>query len=69
MSISDWQKSSYSGNASNCVEVAAPSGEVVLIRESEDPCVVVTVSPVVLGGLVRSVRSDVTRWPAQSVCT
>ncbi|MEU6959770.1 DUF397 domain-containing protein [Streptomyces chrestomyceticus] len=57
MSISDWQKSSYSGNASNCVEVAAPSGEAVLIRESEEPLVQVTAHPVVLMRFIRFVRA------------
>ncbi|WP_106968807.1 DUF397 domain-containing protein [Streptomyces monomycini] len=30
-------RSSYSGNASNCVEVAAPTADAALIRESDDP--------------------------------
>ncbi|MEU7148290.1 DUF397 domain-containing protein [Streptomyces sp. NPDC045470] len=57
MSIPNWQKSSYSGNASNCVEVAAPSGEAVLIRESEEPLVQVTTNPAALMRFIRFVRA------------
>ncbi|MEU7155525.1 DUF397 domain-containing protein [Streptomyces chrestomyceticus] len=69
MSSLVWQKSTYSSEGNNCLELAVGLEDAVLLRESDDPFVVVTVSPVVLGGLVRSVRSDVTRWPAQSVRT
>lgn len=31
-----WQKSSYSGNTGNCVEVAV-AGHVVAVRDSKDP--------------------------------
>ncbi|WP_037906515.1 DUF397 domain-containing protein [Actinacidiphila yeochonensis] len=31
-----WRKSSYSGDAGNCVEIAA-TGEAVAIRDSKDP--------------------------------
>lgn len=58
MSVPNWQKSSYSGNASNCIELAASSGEAVLLRESDDPSIVVTISPGALDGLVRSVQGD-----------
>lgn len=38
----NWQKSSYSGEASNCVELAhsPQGGDVVLVRESDDSGVV-----------------------------
>ncbi|MFI0261541.1 DUF397 domain-containing protein [Streptomyces sp. NPDC017056] len=58
MSITNWQKSSYSGNASNCVEIAASSGETVLLRESDVPSIVVTVGSAALGGLVRVVQGE-----------
>ncbi|MEV5599147.1 DUF397 domain-containing protein [Streptomyces sp. NPDC052496] len=61
MSVPDWQKSSYSGNASNCIELAASSGGVVLLRESDAPSIIVTVSPAAIGGLVRTVQGDVLR--------
>ncbi|MFK8848827.1 DUF397 domain-containing protein [Streptomyces sp. Ac-502] len=59
MSSLVWQKSTYSSEGDNCLELAVGLEDAVLLRESDDPFVVVTVSPVVLGGLVRSVRSDV----------
>jgi Domain of unknown function (DUF397) len=37
----DWQKSSFSGDRANCVEVASDS-ELVYIRESDDPTTVIT---------------------------
>ncbi|MEU6484450.1 DUF397 domain-containing protein [Streptomyces sp. NPDC046887] len=36
----EWRKSSYSGEANNCIEMATADGE-VLLRESDDPGVVV----------------------------
>ncbi|WP_078882013.1 DUF397 domain-containing protein [Streptomyces rimosus] len=59
MTITNWQKSSYSGNASNCVELAEAAGRTVLLRESDEPSTVVVTSPQVLGGLLRAVRGDV----------
>ncbi|MEE1789063.1 DUF397 domain-containing protein [Streptomyces sp. SP17BM10] len=37
----NWQKSSFSGDQANCVEIAS-SGELVHIRESDDPTVIIT---------------------------
>ncbi|MEU7200787.1 DUF397 domain-containing protein [Streptomyces sp. NPDC045470] len=59
MSSLVWQKSTFSSEGNNCLELAVGPEDAVLLRESDEPFVVVTVSPVVLGGLVRSVRSDV----------
>ncbi|MGW6769945.1 DUF397 domain-containing protein [Streptomyces sp. NPDC055037] len=33
----EWVKSSYSGNNSNCVEVAVPSGGGRAVRDSKNP--------------------------------
>ncbi len=41
MPTSPWQKSTYSGDSSNCLEVAAETGGIKL-RESDDPTVVLT---------------------------
>ncbi|MER7652379.1 MULTISPECIES: DUF397 domain-containing protein [Actinomycetes] len=59
MTITNWQKSSYSGNASNCVELAEAADRTVLLRESDEPSTVVVTSPQVLGGLLRAARGDV----------
>ncbi|GCD43341.1 DUF397 domain-containing protein [Streptomyces paromomycinus] len=59
MSISTWQKSSYSGNASNCLELAEAADESVLLRESDEPSAVIVASRAVFGGLVRATRCDV----------
>lgn len=59
MSISDWQKSTYSSEGNNCLELAVGLEDAVLLRESDEPFVIVTVSSRVLGGLVRSVQGDV----------
>ncbi|MFI9323326.1 DUF397 domain-containing protein [Kitasatospora aureofaciens] len=37
----NWQKSGFSGDQANCVEIAS-AGELVHIRESDDPTTVVT---------------------------
>ncbi|MFD5258846.1 DUF397 domain-containing protein [Streptomyces bobili] len=38
----DWQKSSYSGDGSNCVDVASSPAGTVHLRESDNPEVVLT---------------------------
>ncbi|MFI1680915.1 DUF397 domain-containing protein [Streptomyces sp. NPDC020607] len=51
-----WQKSTYSQEASSCVNiVAAPDGTTHL-RESDDPEVVLTTSPSQLSALIRAVK-------------
>ncbi|MFD4658420.1 DUF397 domain-containing protein [Kitasatospora sp. NPDC058444] len=37
----NWQKSSFSSDQANCVEIAS-AGELVHIRESDDPAQIVT---------------------------
>ncbi|MEU3787126.1 DUF397 domain-containing protein [Streptomyces sp900129855] len=50
-----WQKSSYSGDSSNCVNIAAdptaPNG-MVHLRESDEPEVVLTTTPARLQALI-----------------
>ncbi|MDJ1133767.1 DUF397 domain-containing protein [Streptomyces iconiensis] len=53
----NWQKSSYSGNAANCLYVAAPGEETVLLRESEQPDVVLTTTPARLTRLLAAVKN------------
>ncbi|MGY0057658.1 DUF397 domain-containing protein [Streptomyces sp. LZ34] len=52
----DWQKSSYSGEAANCVGVAAPTPDVIKIRESDDPGIILTATPAALGVFIRAAK-------------
>ncbi|MDJ1137430.1 DUF397 domain-containing protein [Streptomyces iconiensis] len=57
MSNTPWQKSSFSGDASNCVNVAS-GGDTVLLRESDEPGVVLRVSAERFRMLLASVKAD-----------
>jgi len=58
MSTDHWQKSTYSGDASNCVYVAAtPAGQVHL-RESDEPEVILTTTRPRLGDLIRTLKTQ-----------
>ncbi|MGW7619015.1 DUF397 domain-containing protein [Streptomyces antimycoticus] len=50
-----WRKSSYSADASNCVNVAAANG-VIAMRESDDPDVVLTTTPAALRAFIRGAK-------------
>ncbi|WP_221357400.1 DUF397 domain-containing protein [Streptomyces beigongshangae] len=53
-----WQKSTYSGDSSNCVYVsAAPSGRVHL-RESDDPDTVLATTRPGLHDLIRTLKAS-----------
>ncbi|NEA58104.1 DUF397 domain-containing protein [Streptomyces sp. SID13666] len=53
-----WQKSSFSGadEGNSCVEIAPLAGA-VLLRESDDPGVIVTTTPAALRAFLRDVRA------------
>ncbi|MFD7900407.1 DUF397 domain-containing protein [Streptomyces sp. NPDC059743] len=51
-----WQKSSFSGNGPQCVEVAEHSGE-ILIRESDAPDTVTTTSPTKFAAFIKGVKA------------
>jgi hypothetical protein len=51
-----WRKSSFSNPSGNCVELAPFSGDVVGIRDSNDPDVVVRVSRADLAAFFAGVR-------------
>ena len=54
-----WQKSSYSSEGNNCVELAnAPDGTIRL-RESEDPTVALTLRPSDLRSLLAAARIEI----------
>ncbi|MFD8994638.1 DUF397 domain-containing protein [Streptomyces abikoensis] len=52
-----WQKSSYSGTASNCLNIAAVGDGTVRLRESDDPDTVLVVAPASLRALLAAIRS------------
>ncbi|GAB2878521.1 DUF397 domain-containing protein [Streptomyces mayteni] len=52
-----WQKSSFSSEGNNCLEVAAaPRGGAVLLRESDEPDTVLRATPARLRALLATVR-------------
>ncbi|UUU22548.1 DUF397 domain-containing protein [Streptomyces sp. DSM 40750] len=51
-----WQKSTYSGDASNCVNIAtAPTGH-LLLRESDTPATILTTTPAPLRSLIQTLK-------------
>ncbi|WP_262700144.1 MULTISPECIES: DUF397 domain-containing protein [Streptomyces] len=59
MSDIRWQKSSYSADAEGnaCVELAHALNAAVLLRESDDPGVMITTTPAALRGLVARIKT------------
>ncbi|MFI0780209.1 DUF397 domain-containing protein [Streptomyces sp. NPDC021212] len=52
----NWRKATFSGHAdNNCVELACADGK-VLVRESDDPAAVVTITPASLGTFIRTAK-------------
>jgi hypothetical protein len=52
-----WQKSSYSPNASSCLYVAIADDGTIKIRESDDPDVIVTTTPAKLKAFILGVKN------------
>ncbi|MEE1753483.1 DUF397 domain-containing protein [Streptomyces sp. SP18CS02] len=52
----EWRKSSFSGEGGNCIELALVDGE-VLVRESDDPGVIVRTSPAKLRAFLDGARA------------
>jgi hypothetical protein len=52
-----WQKSTYSGDSSNCVYVAATSTGAVHLRESDEPDVILTTTPNRIRELICTLKS------------
>ncbi len=65
MSEMQWQKSSYSADAEGnaCVELAAQPADVVLLRESDAPGVIVTTTPARLRALLQHVKAGALALP------
>ncbi|MFD8864989.1 DUF397 domain-containing protein [Streptomyces sp. NPDC059590] len=57
MSSHIWQKSSYSGNAANCVNIATDGEGRVRIRESDAPDLILTTRPADFGVFIRAVKA------------
>ncbi|MEU3353558.1 DUF397 domain-containing protein [Streptomyces sp. NPDC037389] len=62
MHMAVWQKSSYSGDATNCLNVAAAGSGLFRLRESDDPDTVLAVAPATLRALLRVTASR--SWPS-----
>ncbi|MDX3226009.1 DUF397 domain-containing protein [Streptomyces sp. ME19-01-6] len=57
MSTYIWRKSSYSGNAGNCVYVANDHDGTVKMRESDGPNATLAASPATFGVFIRAVKA------------
>lgn len=51
-----WQKSTYSDEKGNCVELAATARGAVLIRESDEPAVVLSTTPTALARFLQAIK-------------
>ncbi|MEC4019982.1 DUF397 domain-containing protein [Streptomyces sp. H27-D2] len=58
MPVPSWQKSSYSGQGANCVYVAAAAApDAVMLRESDDADVILTITPAKLRAFLRAAKA------------
>ncbi|MFI6404186.1 DUF397 domain-containing protein [Streptomyces sp. NPDC050548] len=57
MTTHQWQKSTYSGDASNCVNIAATTPDTIHLRESDAPDVILTTTAERLRHLIRTLKS------------
>ncbi|MGW0949651.1 DUF397 domain-containing protein [Streptomyces sp. NPDC002623] len=51
-----WQKSTYSAEAANCVNIAAGPTGTLHLRESDEPETVLTTTPARLQALIRGLK-------------
>ncbi|MFE7116399.1 DUF397 domain-containing protein [Streptomyces sp. NPDC057654] len=58
MDSSAWQKSSYSNQGANCVNVTAAPDGTVRLREGDAPDAVLSMAPGALRGLLAAIKSD-----------
>ncbi|MEU3753345.1 DUF397 domain-containing protein [Streptomyces olivoreticuli] len=54
-----WQKSSYSGDSSNCLTIAAGPDGKLLLRESDNPDIILTLTATQLRTLIRMLKGDI----------
>jgi hypothetical protein len=57
MAVDDWQKSSFSGDAANCINVSATADGAIKVRESDDPDTVITTRPDTLRAFICGVKA------------
>ncbi|MGY0058739.1 DUF397 domain-containing protein [Streptomyces sp. LZ34] len=66
MSRLTWRKSSFStGEAANCVELAADPTGTPHLRESDDPEVVIATTPAALRAFLRGAKAGEFDWLAR----
>jgi hypothetical protein len=51
-----WQKSSFSAEAANCVNLAAAADGTIRLRESDEPDLILATAPAALRGLLAAIR-------------
>lgn len=57
----DWQKSSFSHEAANCLYLAAPGNGTIALRESDHPDVILRTKPAALRALALSLKEHQSR--------
>ncbi|WP_308103202.1 DUF397 domain-containing protein [Streptomyces sichuanensis] len=58
VTLTDWQQSSYCGDSSNCLSVAAAGNGTVRLCESDDPGTVLAIRPAALRALMAAAQAD-----------
>ncbi|MEU5596571.1 DUF397 domain-containing protein [Streptomyces sp. NPDC020298] len=58
MTEPNWQKSTYSEEASSCVYLATTPTGTILLRESDEPQTILTTGPRQLDALISAFRTD-----------
>ncbi|MFF5001249.1 DUF397 domain-containing protein [Streptomyces phaeochromogenes] len=58
-----WQKSSFSSEASNCVELATAPDGTIRLRESDAPTTTLTLRPPGLHSLLAAARREIPNRP------
>ncbi|MCX4905953.1 DUF397 domain-containing protein [Streptomyces sp. NBC_00878] len=58
-----WQKSTYSSEGNNCVELATAPDGTIRLRESDDPTTALTLLPSGLRSLLVAARREITNRP------
>ncbi|MEU9880239.1 DUF397 domain-containing protein [Streptomyces phaeochromogenes] len=58
-----WQKSSYSSEGNNCVELATAPDGTIHLRESDDPTTTLTLRPSGLHSLLAATRREIPNRP------
>ncbi|MBT2401637.1 DUF397 domain-containing protein [Streptomyces sp. ISL-100] len=58
LSSFNWQKSSFSPDGSNCLEIVAAERGAIKLRESDDPGVILTATTQEIRGLILGLKAD-----------